>query len=164
MPWRIAIGTPKTPPKDGSTEMARAAAIEAIQMWEDAIRPHLPWFELAFTDDDPEAPVQVEWKRRLPGQRKGTGFLRYRRREGGYQIGGGMEIAIRPGPFEPLTLDALRLLVAHEFGHVLGLKHCLDYDSAMNYAWHTRDRVVVTELDVQTFLLLVSQPNGSRAR
>ncbi|MBW2289303.1 MAG: matrixin family metalloprotease [Deltaproteobacteria bacterium] len=39
-------------------------------------------------------------------------------------------------------------LVAHEFGHILGLGHCLDCDSAMNYSWHTRDRVFVTQTDV----------------
>jgi len=164
MPWVISVGAPSTPPKDGSTAMARAVAIEAMQMWEDAIRPHLPWFELEFTENDPDAPVQVEWKRRVPGPRKGVGYLRYRRVEDGYDVGGAMELAIRPGQREPLTLDELKLLVAHEFGHVLGLKHCLECDSAMNYAWHTRNRVVVTDLDVRTFLRLVSQPNGSRAR
>ena len=59
---------------------------------------------------------------------------------------------------------AVQPLVAHEFGHVLGLGHCLDCDSAMNYSWHTRQRVLVTEADVQTFLLLISEPNGSIAR
>jgi len=164
MPWRVSVGTPSTPPRDGSTAMARTAAIEAMRLWEDAIRPHLPWFELEFTENDPAAAVQVEWKRRLPGPRKGVGYPRYRQVGAGYQVGGGMELAIRPGQHEPLTLDELRLLVAHEFGHVLGLKHCLECDSAMNYAWNTRNRVVVTELDVETFLELVSQPNGSPAR
>ena len=40
------------------------------------------------------------------------------------------------------------MLVAHEFGHILGLGHCLDCDSAMNYSWHTRDRVFVTRTDI----------------
>ncbi len=40
------------------------------------------------------------------------------------------------------------MLFAHEFGHILGLGHCLDCDSAMNYSWHTRDRVFVTQTDV----------------
>ena len=41
------------------------------------------------------------------------------------------------------------MLIAHEFGHVLGLGHCLDCDSAMNYSWETRDRVFVTQVDVE---------------
>jgi hypothetical protein len=28
----------------------------------------------------------------------------------------------------------------------------------MNYAWHTRERVLVTDVDVRSFLKLVKQP------
>jgi predicted Zn-dependent protease len=76
-----------------------------------------------------------------------------------------MEITMQPGlpgSAEPLKLNEVRLLIAHEFGHVLGLRHCLDCDSAMNYSWHTRDRIFVTATDVRTFLALVEQPNGVR--
>ena len=52
--------------------------------------------------------------------------------------------------------------VAHEFGHCLGLRHCLDCDSAMNYSWGTRDRILVTDYDVQTLHALMSRPNGLR--
>jgi predicted Zn-dependent protease len=61
-----------------------------------------------------------------------------------------------------VRLDELRLLIAHEFGHVLGLPHCFDEDSAMNYSWHTRDRVFVTDVDVRNFMALIAQPNGYR--
>ena len=74
-------------------------------------------------------------------------------------VGGAMEISTTPSNFQTLDIDEIGLLAAHEFGHVLGLRHCLECDSAMNYAWHTRDRIVVTELDVRTFLALVAQPN-----
>jgi len=32
----------------------------------------------------------------------------------------------------------------------------------MNYAWHTRGRIIVTELDALTFAALVEIPNGTR--
>jgi hypothetical protein len=62
-----------------------------------------------------------------------------------------------------LDLAELGLLVAHEFGHTLGLGHCLDCDSAMNYSWETRERTVVTEVDVRTILALYGLPNGTRS-
>ena len=61
-----------------------------------------------------------------------------------------------------LRLEKIPILVAHEFGHVLGLGHCLECDAAMNYSWASRGRVIVTEEDVRAFLALVAQPNGVR--
>ena len=61
---------------------------------------------------------------------------------------------------DPLEVGQVSLLIAHEFGHVLGLGHCLDCDSAMNYSWATRGRIYVTELDIRTFLALVAQTNS----
>jgi len=52
----------------------------------------------------------------------------------------------------PLEVAEVGLLVAHEFGHVLGLGHCLDCDSAMNYSWSTIGRVVVTQTDVDAIV------------
>ena len=43
-------------------------------------------------------------------------------------------------------------MIAHEFGHVLGLGHCLDCDSAMNYSWQTIGRVIVTGTDVEAVI------------
>ena len=80
---------------------------------------------------------------------------------GALRVGGEMEISTTPDNFTHLTVDEVRLLVAHEFGHVLGLGHCLECDSAMNYAWHTRERVLVTQTDVRTFVELLKQPNPS---
>ncbi len=164
MPLRIAIGRPKKPPKYGSTRKAREVAIEAMKMWETAIRPYVPWFRLEFVEKDPEAAVQVEWKRRTPSGWAGFGRIEAREVDGKLQVGGRMEVTTTPDLWTPLTVDEVRLLVAHEFGHVLGLGHCLDCDSAMNYSWQTRDRVLVSDLDARTFAELVSIPVGATSR
>jgi hypothetical protein len=158
MPWRVAIGAPAVPPKYGSREDARNAAVEAMQLWERAIQPRLPWFRLEFVEEDPAAAVQVRWKRRITGPYGGFGRQGFSVQDGRLRASGSMEISTTPNPYTLLTLDEVRLLVAHEFGHVLGLGHCLDCDSAMNYAWHTRERVLVTDVDVRTFLALVARP------
>jgi predicted Zn-dependent protease len=159
MPLRIAIGLPPSPAKYASSEETRAAAIEAMQMWERAIQPRVPWFRLEFVEKDPDAPVQVKWKRRIAGPWAGFGEIQHWRENGDLRVGGRMQISTTPSQFYTLDVDEVRLLVAHEFGHVLGLGHCHECDSAMNYSWETRDRVIVTDTDVRTFEALVAQPN-----
>ncbi len=68
-----------------------------------------------------------------------------------------MQISTTPDHFSQLEIDDLELVVPHEF---LGLGHCLECDFAMNHSWATRDRVVVTALDVKTFLAPIAQPNA----
>ncbi len=166
MPLRVAVGYPRVPARYGSKAGTRDVAVEAMRMWEDAIQPVVPWFELAFVEKDPSAPVQVVWKSRITGPWGGFGGVRHWVEGTELRVGGVMEVSTTPygslGSDARLDLDEIRLLVAHEFGHVLGLRHCLDCDSAMNYAWHTRDRVLVTVIDALTFAALVEQPNGMR--
>jgi predicted Zn-dependent protease len=76
-----------------------------------------------------------------------------------------MEIAVRSCPTcRPLTVDEIEALVAHEFGHIIGLGHCLECDSAMNYSWHTRDRVFVTQTDVAAVAALLGEGAGANDR
>jgi len=158
MPWRVAIGMPKSSPKYGSRQQARDAAIEAMRQWERAIRTRAPWFELAFVDRDEDAPIQIEWKRRITGKAAGRAGPVCRLEGESMRAGGRMEIAVRSCPTcRPLTVDEVTALVSHEFGHILGLGHCLDCDSAMNYSWHTRDRVFVTQTDVVAVAYLLGE-------
>jgi predicted Zn-dependent protease len=164
MPLRIAIGYPRVPARYGSRKSTRAAAVEGIQLWETALQPRLPWFRLEFVEQDDSAPVQVEWKRRLTGKAAGRGWLEWSVGGDHLRVVGRMEVTTQPYlPDEiPLELPEVRMLLAHEFGHVLGLGHSLSEDSAMSYAWHTRERILVTSYDVDSFVTLVSQPNGLR--
>ncbi len=166
MPLRIAIGTPRVPARYASRNATRDAAIEAIRLWEEGLQPWLPWFRLEFVGKDEEAPVRVQWKSRINGPWGGFGQIGYQVAEGRLRVGGSMEVSTTPmgsyGPDATLEIDHVRILIAHEFGHVLGLGHCHDCDSAMNYSYTSLGRVIVTELDALTFAALVQQPNGFR--
>jgi hypothetical protein len=134
-------------------------------LWEKAIQRELPWFALEIVRDDETAEVQVDWKTRMVGSAAGRGGIQWRVRDGVLRVTGSFEYATKSCLHWDchLDLDQLRYLVAHEFGHTLGLLHCLDCDSAMNYSWQTIGRTFVSELDVRTIVALYAIPNGTRA-
>jgi hypothetical protein len=164
MPLVVAVGMPKDPPRYGSRKQAREAVLDGIRIWVRALRPHVPWFAVRFVESDPDAAVQVEWKRRIVGPYAGFGGIGYALVGGRVIASGRMEISTRPGEASSLGLsvDQVRELVAHEFGHVLGLAHCLHCDSIMNYENREGVSSLVTATDVKTYLHLLAQPNGSR--
>ena len=132
-------------------------------MWETALKPHVPWFELEFAEEDPEAPVQVEWKRDVRGAQGWGGIRSLRLPSGRVVAGGHMQVTTRINNFNKLPIDDMRVLISHEFGHVLGLMHCLDCDSAMNYSWQTEDRVFVTQVDVDAVVRHHAAVGGAEA-
>ncbi|MCP4006520.1 MAG: matrixin family metalloprotease [bacterium] len=164
MPLRINVDMPRVSARYANREQTREAVLNGMRAWGVALQRDLPWFALQFVENDPEAPVQITWRRRLAGDYAGWGGIGWEVRDGVLKLGSTLEYTTQTC-LEiscQLTANELRLLIAHEFGHVLGLRHCLDCDSAMNYAWHTRDRVVVTEHDIRTYRALNEQPNGTR--
>ncbi len=149
MPWRVSIGMPYNSPKYGSRQQGREAAIAAMRQWETAIQTELPWFKLEFAKKDRKAQVQIKWKRRTTGSAVGRAGPTCWQEGDILRAGGRMEVSVQPCPTcKALTVDEISMLIAHEFGHVLGLGHCLSCDSAMNYSWETRNRIFVTQTDI----------------
>jgi predicted Zn-dependent protease len=165
MPLRVDVQLPKLAARYASREQTDAAVIEAIKAWETAIQPVLPWFRIEIVRGEPDAQIQVEWKTRITGDASGWGGIGWQVAGGRLRARGSFIYATKPCPDIScqLELGELKLLVIHEFGHTLGLRHCLSCDSAMNYSQETRERVFITALDVRTIRALYELPNGTRA-
>ncbi len=165
MPLRVDVQLPKLAARYASREQTDAAVVDGIKAWETAIQPVLPWFRIEIVRDDADAQIQVEWKTRITGDASGWGGIGWQVTEGRLRARGSFIYATKPCPDIScqLELGELKLLVIHEFGHTLGLRHCLSCDSAMNYSQETRERVFITELDVRTIRALYALPNGTRA-
>ncbi len=165
MPIRVNVELPRLAARYASRDETDAGVIASIHAWETAIQTAVPWFRLEIVRDDPAADIQVEWKTRITGEASGWGGIGWQMVDGRLRARGRLQYATKPCLEIDCQLDLaeLKLLVAHEFGHTLGLGHCLDCDSAMNYSWETRDRTVVTEIDVRTIRALYELPNGTRS-
>ena len=164
MPLRVNVQLPKLPARYASREQTDAAVIGAIKSWETAIQPVLPWFALEIVRDDKDAQIQVEWKTRITGDAAGWGGIGWEIVGGRLRARGSFIYATKPclEPSCQLALDELKLVVTHEFGHTLGLRHCLSCDSAMSYSFETQRRVLITETDLRTVRALYGVPNGMR--
>jgi predicted Zn-dependent protease len=164
MPLRVDVQLPKLAARLASREQTDEAVIEAIRSWEAAIQPVVPWFKLEIVRGQRDAAIEVEWKTRISGDASGWGGLGWSTAGGRMLVRGRLEYATKPCLAMECQLDLaqLKLVVTHEFGHTLGLMHCLDCDSAMNYSWETRERVLITEVDVRTIRALYALPNGTR--
>jgi len=164
VPLRVAVQMPKLAARYASLEQTRAAVVEAIESWQTAIQPALPWFRIEIVSAEADAEIVAEWRTRISGEAAGRGGIGWRVVDGKLRAYGSLEYATKPclDIRCQLELGELELLMVHEFGHTLGLGHCLSCDSAMSYNWETRQRVFVTELDVRTLRALYEMPNGTR--
>ena len=164
MPLRVDVELPKLAARYASRDATDAAVIEAIRAWETAIQRVLPWFQLEIVRGVRDADIGVEWKTRITGGAAGWGGVAWSVDGGRLRVHGRLEYATKPCLEIECQLDLahLKLLVTHEFGHTLGLGHCLDCDSAMNYSWETLDRVLITDVAVKTIQALYRLPNGTR--
>jgi predicted Zn-dependent protease len=165
MPLRVAVQMPKLAARYASLAQTRAAVVEAIESWQTAIQPVIPWFRLELVNDEAGADIVVEWRTRISGDAAGWGGIEWRVVDGKLRAHGRLQYATKPCLEVrcQLELGQLKLLMTHEFGHTLGLGHCLSCDSVMSYNWETRERVFITDLDVRTIRALYELPNGTRA-
>ena len=72
MPLVVAIPGPKAAAQDSTKEQTRGAAISSFLQWQDKIRRLYTWFRLEIREQDPDAHIQVEWRKRPRGYLRPT--------------------------------------------------------------------------------------------
>jgi hypothetical protein len=175
MPIRVSVSAPFDAPEGGTPADARRAVVYGISLWQQAIEDELPWFRLEFVDDERNADLRIGWRRTMTSGWKAETrcrivFLTT------LAVGCHMDIAIarQPAPMSSLgiaqspdslverqTVTQILNQAAHEFGHVLGLRHCA-CDSIMNASEARAPRPEIREIDRRTLLALMAIPNGQR--
>jgi hypothetical protein len=164
MPLRVAIGLPEIAALDATPEETQRAAIRGLREWELGIRRVLPWFDLEFSDADPDAQVQVRWMRRPRGYQPATGRIFTRSTGDEVRVSSSLTLSAQPVPSPGfhITPGQLTAYAIHAFGSALGLPDCSDCDSMMSTNWRGDQIWGVTELDLRTFEALVGQAQTPR--
>ena len=165
MPLHVNFELPKEAARYESREATYAALQEELRAWERALQPAVPWFKLELVRGELDAPVQITWKKRLPGEAFARGAISWRVVDGHVRARGYLdyETASCDELYCAVDLELLRLAFVHEFGHTLGLGHCTGCDSVMADSWQADKRAAATELDLRTLRALYALPNGSLA-
>ncbi len=149
-PIRIWVQPASTLPN--WTRAHPVAARDGIKRWSDAGIP----VRLAFVVDSSDAEVTVLWVDTLPyriGQAQRSLNRKY------LYVRAVISVALRnSNDLEPLSLEAVRVVAAHEAGHMLGLDHSPFPDDVM-FAGYSR-QVDPSGRDLQTMRLLYTLPPG----
>lgn len=95
-------------------------------------QPHFSRLRLEFVERDDEAPVQVLGKWRVVGPWSAFGGPSHEIRRNCIRMAGRIQLTVRASVESHLTVAEIHGMAAQEFGHVLGLEHCLRCDSMMN--------------------------------
>ncbi len=83
MPLRVNVDSPRESARYASRDETNDAVLDGLRMWAQAIQRTLPWFSIALVSGDESAPIQIRWRRRIPGSgRAGQGGIGWSR-EGG---------------------------------------------------------------------------------
>jgi len=166
MPLRVNVDMPLQGARYNSREVTDAAIVSAVRSWEAAARSVLPWFRIEIVRGDREAAaVHVQAKKSLADDALARGGISWETGTGRVRARGWLEYSTGRCAelYCQVDLDALSRAVLHEFGHTLGLGHCLGCDSMMSDAWRTATAPRITDVDLRTLRALYALPNGSLA-
>src|SRR5262245_26968872 len=96
MPLQVAVQMPKLAARYASLAETRAAVVQAIESWQTAIQPVLPWFELEIVTSDSDADIVAQWKSRITGEAAGWGGISWTVVDGKIRASGRLQYATKP--------------------------------------------------------------------